>query len=1175
MQGKLDGHTSGKTWRYALYFAIILAGLFPLPAHGQAVLAGPWDVYVPLQIPDGRVNALWLDKEEQELWVGTDNGLGCYDGHKWQPYELEAGLPAEVRAVSGDGVGGVWVGTNNGLGHFDGTNWQRLTTSGSGLPDNWINALSLDGKGGLWIGTMRGFAYLTGDPGHYEVDPQLRFTELDDEPLGAVHAILPTQPGGAFFAVGNEIIYLSPEGATQRYGKANGLYGGRVQDLVGDGEDELWAGTESGLYRWRGETFELASLADEAAGEEPDILSLAGDGASGLWLGTKEGLWHFDGERVDERIQAAAGQLAANRVLAIERMSDGTLWLGTSGGLNRWNPDAWRDLSMGTAFRPLAAQGDRIWAISDQELVVWENDGWVPVSATSSPWPDGDATWFSNIFANVEAELYQQQVMRMAASVYNVSGDYRPNVLDGAICGDLWLGTDEGVLHFTRGKLDGHYDISDGLPGDLVRALLVQKGTVWVGTFQGLAWWDGQAWNQADWGGLGEAEIVRAIVQGKDACESLWVGTADGLWRLPQGKKPDVRDNWQRYTSEDGLVSSKVNALWANPNGQLWVGTTGGLSGLDDNGTCDDKDKKADDVWVTLKAADGLVNNQVTAVWRDSQGALWVATGTGGKTALVRHVPTTLAPSLSVAQESKLNWWSLDLVLEFNGASLVTDHLFYRYQFPGDNWRRGQPKPASWRPSDGDSFAVHVFDADLNSAILNDVELDIPWWQRPWGYWWVRLGVYSVIALAILALTGRELRRWWRGRRRAGYRETWEVAFNQVRPDLPVCTIHAQRHFKRDIRLLAEGRSRHFLDPAGETIVTSSELPDNIRVLHDNWRSAVVPNAPEHLDALSRSLAAVLLPDAVIRQLQEVTNREGYRVRLRLDFTQAPGLAAYPWEVAQPHGLETLGLNPDTAVSRQLQYADEPDANLEATEPGDQTPALAPLQRDRKPKILLIVASPRMPPAYEDLPRLEVAKELERLEEALDGAQVTLDILGGVRTGGEETELDMGEALSAKLMSEENAPDIVHFIGHAGPHPRKPKEIVLYFEDYRGHFRPLGAERLVEMIRNSQNLLNRPKLLVLNACQTAAVNGGETLAGLVPALITQTGLMAVVGMQYPIGDEAAAVFTSTFYRELLQTQPIDYVVSRARQAIKDELGGRDWAAPVLYMQVADGMIYEP
>ena len=63
-------------------------------------------------------------------------------------------------------------------------------------------------------------------------------------------------------------------------------------------------------------------------------------------------------------------------------------------------------------------------------------------------------------------------------------------------------------------------------------------------------------------------------------------------------------------------------------------------------------------------------------------------------------------------------------------------------------------------------------------------------------------------------------------------------------------------------------------------------------------------------------------------------------------------------------------------------------------------------------------------------------------------------------------------------------------------------------------------------------------------------------------------------MQYPIRDEASARFSSAFYRELFKTEPLDYAVSQARHAIRNQLGGRDWAAPVLYMRVADGMIFE-
>jgi CHAT domain-containing protein len=133
---------------------------------------------------------------------------------------------------------------------------------------------------------------------------------------------------------------------------------------------------------------------------------------------------------------------------------------------------------------------------------------------------------------------------------------------------------------------------------------------------------------------------------------------------------------------------------------------------------------------------------------------------------------------------------------------------------------------------------------------------------------------------------------------------------------------------------------------------------------------------------------------------------------------------------------------------------------------------------------------------------------------------------------------------------------------------------VLYGEDRYGDLYGFAASKLVEIIADRHRLGAGPRLLVLNACRTAEVNGGETLAGLVPTLIAGTGLMAVVGMQYPVG-EGAAVFSSTFYPALARAQTLDYAVARAREAMRREIEGRDWTAPVLYMQVADGMIYKP
>jgi CHAT domain-containing protein len=171
----------------------------------------------------------------------------------------------------------------------------------------------------------------------------------------------------------------------------------------------------------------------------------------------------------------------------------------------------------------------------------------------------------------------------------------------------------------------------------------------------------------------------------------------------------------------------------------------------------------------------------------------------------------------------------------------------------------------------------------------------------------------------------------------------------------------------------------------------------------------------------------------------------------------------------------------------------------------------------------------------------------------------------------------MVQALEGELVDRAaGPPDVVHFIGHAAPHPdpKKRDGIELYLEDAKGLFYPLAAPGLAKMIAESQALVDGPRLVVLNACQTAQVDGSQTLVGLVPELVTRTGVMAVIGMQFKVGDDAAATFSAVLYSQLLDTQPLDYAVARARSAMS-EYGGHDWAAPVLYMQVADGMIYEP
>lgn len=100
------------------------------------------------------------------------------------------------------------------------------------------------------------------------------------------------------------------------------------------------------------------------------------------------------------------------------------------------------------------------------------------------------------------------------------------------------------------------------------------------------------------------------------------------------------------------------------------------------------------------------------------------------------------------------------------------------------------------------------------------------------------------------------------------------------------------------------------------------------------------------------------------------------------------------------------------------------------------------------------------------------------------------------------------------------------------------------------------------------------RLAVLTACKSAAVGGQSVFSGMAPALI-QTGIPAVVAMQFSVTADAAKEFTRIFYLALAEAQPLTTAVGQARAALfADETA---WYRPVLYLRTdernAEGRLF--
>ncbi|HYG65979.1 MAG TPA: CHAT domain-containing protein [Thermoanaerobaculia bacterium] len=267
----------------------------------------------------------------------------------------------------------------------------------------------------------------------------------------------------------------------------------------------------------------------------------------------------------------------------------------------------------------------------------------------------------------------------------------------------------------------------------------------------------------------------------------------------------------------------------------------------------------------------------------------------------------------------------------------------------------------------------------------------------------------------------------------------------------------------------------------------------------------------------------------------------GLRIKVQMGLSD-PSVAALqglPWELLYRAEDGTfLGRMRRTSIVRYL------DLPL----PGGQPPLPLPL------RVLVVAARPR---GVRPLPHVErEVLALRKLASQHSGLEV------------EKLMPPTLERLRQELLS--GGFHVLHFLGH-GAFREADGEGALYLEDDSGGPVAITGPMLADHLRDITSL----RLAVLNACQTARTSAPGPFGGVATALL-RAGLPAVVAMQFPIGDRAAAAFSAGFYSRLVAGDPLDAAVSEGRLKIHRDLPkAADWATPVLFLRSSDGRIFEP
>src|SRR5690349_7695019 len=115
-----------------------------------------------------------------------------------------------------------------------------------------------------------------------------------------------------------------------------------------------------------------------------------------------------------------------------------------------------------------------------------------------------------------------------------------------------------------------------GLPQSTVTAIEQSSdGYIWVGTFGGVARFDGVRFTVFDAGNTPGILNNRVMALLEDRQGILWVATEGGLSRREQGR-------WSTLTTTDGLPDARITSVAQDSDGVIWAGTESGLTAIRD-----------------------------------------------------------------------------------------------------------------------------------------------------------------------------------------------------------------------------------------------------------------------------------------------------------------------------------------------------------------------------------------------------------------------------------------------------------------------------------------------------------------------------------------------------------------------------------------------------------------
>ena len=587
------------------------------------------DAANPRSIGNSFITSLYEDFNGN-IWVGTDAGVYIYYPEKeaFEEFDCQSlektRIERSVSMIAGDKQGRVWIAVEaQGMFCYDARQKLLRNYPLSEISSN-IKCFTFDSGGTLWLGFY-------GDGLYYSKDNLATV-----HPYGSPEDGKREFEGGVITKIvqGNyNCLYI---GSVKEGVSELNLTSGQVRNLLAIDEsgesifcryllpysdNELWIGTESGIYIYNLRTAQFihlrASLYDSYSLSDNAIYALYKDREEGLWIGSYFGgvdyyprQYTYFAKYYPKNI---ANSLHGKRVREFCRADDGTLWIGTEdGGLNHFNPKT-KEFHF---FEPSA--------------------GFTNIHGLCM---DGSHLWVGTFSKGLRVIDTRTGVILRTYTEGHTSHSLNDNSIF-SICrtsaGEIYLGTLFGLLRYNRTQ--DNFDRIPELNGKFVYDIKEDSyGNLWLATYANGAYcydvsarrWKNYVFDAEDEKSLPYDKVLSVF---EDSYRQIWLTTQGGGFCLFH---PDT-ETFTRYGLKDGLPNDVVYQIVEDDDRFLWLTTNNGLVRFDPK-TMEMK---------VFSTANGLPTNQFNyrSGFKDEAGNIYLGSING----FVAFDPRTFAENRQV-----------------------------------------------------------------------------------------------------------------------------------------------------------------------------------------------------------------------------------------------------------------------------------------------------------------------------------------------------------------------------------------------------------------------------------------------------------------------------------------------------------------------------------------------